>query len=163
PMVKVHHVERITAATVRTRFILRRTQHPANTVSVFLERASISRLVRRVMLLLVLRVAGPAIRPIILAPGASERSKRFDLLAAGAEFRFLLVHRPDHPESGRRDLNPQQLAWKASALPIELHPRTIRSGQGGIRTPVGTSPSDLQSDAIGRSATCPSVFDPSSF
>ena len=32
----------------------------------------------------------------------------------------------------------------------------IPSGQGGIRTPVGLSPSDLQSDAIGRSATCPS-------
>src|SRR5262249_39033647 len=59
--------------------------------------------------------------------------------------------------SGRRDSNPQQVAWKATTLPIELHPRSQISliGQGGIRTPVGQCPSDLQSDAIGRSATCP--------
>lgn len=33
-----------------------------------------------------------------------------------------------------------------------------QSGQRGIRTPVGLSPSDLQSDAIGRSAICPSMI-----
>src|SRR5216683_7677052 len=33
----------------------------------------------------------------------------------------------------------------------------LASGQGRIRTCVGRSPSDLQSDAIGRSATCPFV------
>src|SRR4029079_4253159 len=31
----------------------------------------------------------------------------------------------------------------------------LESGQGGIRTPEGTSPPDLQSGAIDRSATCP--------
>src|SRR5262245_13105413 len=34
--------------------------------------------------------------------------------------------------------------------------RSIRNGQGGIRTPVDFRSSDLQSDAFGRSATCPS-------
>jgi hypothetical protein len=34
--------------------------------------------------------------------------------------------------SGRRDSNPQQPAWKAGALPIELRPRSGRAG--GIRT-----------------------------
>jgi hypothetical protein len=73
--------------------------------------------------------------------------------------------------SGRWGSNPQRSAWKADALPIELHPQyknpfyTLRSsihvfiyGQGGIRTPVEEASSDLQSDAIGRSATCPKSF-----
>ena len=48
---------------------------------------------------------------------------------------------------------------------VELHPHRNRpachsspsspSGQGGIRTPVGRKPPDLQSGAIDRSATCP--------
>ena len=28
-------------------------------------------------------------------------------------------------EAGRRDSNPQQLAWKASALPLRLRPRRM--------------------------------------
>jgi hypothetical protein len=44
-----------------------------------------------------------------------------------------------------------------------LHPSSFilsENGQGGIRTPVVRSTSDLQSDAIGRSATCPLVCFP---
>src|SRR2546423_1269110 len=37
-------------------------------------------------------------------------------------------------QSGRRELNPQRLAWKASALPLS-YSRASASGQGGIRTP----------------------------
>src|SRR4051794_2923129 len=43
--------------------------------------------------------------------------------------------------------NPQ------AAITVILHP--FPSGQGGIRTPVVRSTSDLQSDAIGRSAPSP--------
>src|SRR5262249_39171692 len=70
-------------------------------------------------------------------------------------------------------IEPTWPAWKAGALPLSytrnpmsprlpLRPKIANHqskiqgiGQGGIRTPVGQSPSDLQSDAIGRSATCP--------
>src|SRR5438132_4043033 len=90
------------------------------------------------------------------------------------------------PQSRAGDGNRTHVAslegWGST---IELHPRTffdfsrlsveqrkrVRSleyrntenqkwnnGQRGIRTPVGLSPSDLQSDAIGRSAICPSML-----
>src|ERR1041384_490779 len=87
--------------------------------------------------------------------------------------------------SGRRDSNPRPSAWKADALPTELHPRrtqrrndakfsvtallpphlaTLRlcvlassHGGGRIRTFVGRSPADLQSAAISHSATPPTT------
>src|ERR1043165_301585 len=57
--------------------------------------------------------------------------------------------------SGRRDSNPRPSAWKADALPTELHPRASPHGGGRIRTFVGRSPADLQSAAINHSATPP--------
>ena len=75
-------------------------------------------------------------------------------------------------------IEPTYPAWKAGALPLSYTrvpdagrsphviagsrrsrrfrgPVLVFTGQGGIRTPVVRSTSDLQSDAIGRSATCP--------
>ena len=39
---------------------------------------------------------------------------------------------------------------------IDRQSAILEAGQGGIRTPVGRSPPDLQSGAFDRSATCPS-------
>jgi hypothetical protein len=73
-------------------------------------------------------------------------------------------------QSGRRVSNPQPPAWKAGALPIELHPHPptteyhtdagrrghrLTIGQSRIRTCVVLSTPDLQSGAIDRSAICP--------
>src|SRR4029434_7920691 len=63
-----------------------------------------------------------------------------------------------------KGIEPSYSVWKTDALPLSYtrnlpfpqeFDHLFESGQGGIRTPVGTCPSDLQSDAIGRSATCP--------
>src|SRR5688572_26593250 len=71
--------------------------------------------------------------------------------------------------SGGRDSNPRQPAWKAGVLPLNYPRGTsrgrkagtneattwIESGQGGIRTPEGVKPTDLQSAPFGRLGTCP--------
>jgi hypothetical protein len=75
--------------------------------------------------------------------------------------------------SGRRDSNPRPSAWKADALPTELHPRltthrsacptvslSARHGGGRIRTYVGQSPADLQSATISHSVTPPNLHPP---
>ena len=55
--------------------------------------------------------------------------------------------------SGRRDSNPQQPAWKADTLPIELLPQEWW-GEGDLnhRRP---KPSDLQSDPFNHSGISP--------
>jgi len=74
-------------------------------------------------------------------------------------------------KSGRRDSNPRPTAWKAVTLPTELLPQrstyhdlclpddhrqdSIGGGQGRIRTSEGARPTDLQSVAFDRFATCP--------
>jgi hypothetical protein len=76
--------------------------------------------------------------------------------------------------SGRRDSNPRPTAWKAVTLPTELLPQRstfhdlclpddnrqdcIGGGQGRIRTSEGARPTDLQSVAFDRFATCPTGF-----
>src|SRR3990172_6185787 len=60
--------------------------------------------------------------------------------------------------SGRRVSNPRPPAWKAGALPTELHPLELNGGEGRVRTSVGARPADLQSAAINRSATSPKNF-----
>ena len=42
---------------------------------------------------------------------------------------------PAFPQQGRRDSNPQPPVLETGALPIELLPYTLLSGQGGSRTP----------------------------
>lgn len=75
------------------------------------------------------------------------------------------MHRTRHlHHSGRWDLNPQQPAWKADALPIELRPRApasnsrreVETGSGWIRTTEGRRPTDLQSVPFVHSGTLPS-------
>ncbi len=64
------------------------------------------------------------------------------------------------PESGRRDSNPRPTAWKAVTLPTELLPRRYRRSStsswagkdSNLRRP---KPTDLQSVAVDRFATCP--------
>ncbi len=41
--------------------------------------------------------------------------------------------------SGRRDSNPQPPAWKAGALPIELHPPASLVGERGLEPPASCS------------------------
>jgi hypothetical protein len=77
-----------------------------------------------------------------------------------------LSTKPDVRWSGRRGSNSRHLAWKASALPTELHPHT-RQIAGSITPPSqllvegeGFEPSysertDLQSVAFNHSATPP--------
>ena len=82
-----------------------------------------------------------------------------------------MENRKNLQESGRRDSNPRPTAWKAVTLPTELLPQrstnhdlclpdnhrqnSIGGGQGRIRTSEGARPTDLQSVAFDRFATCP--------
>lgn len=58
--------------------------------------------------------------------------------------------------SPREDLNPQPTVYKTVALPVELRGHKNGAG-GGIRTPEGIKPTDLQSVAFDRFAT-PAYF-----
>lgn len=71
--------------------------------------------------------------------------KRFLFLSHNLSFLLIM--------SQGRDLNSWPSPYHGDALPTELPWQ--QCGQGGICTPEGQRPSDLQSDALVCSATCP--------
>src|ERR1035437_2489994 len=72
------------------------------------------------------------------------------------------LHRRSECWSGRRGSNPPPEAWKASALPNELLPRSVMCdeglgvGRGGFEPPKA-APTDLQSAPFDRSGISPFV------
>jgi hypothetical protein len=103
--------------------------------------------------------SGTPLPPRVI-PGGNSGIIRFSSASVPSAFPPL----PPFQQSGRRDSNPRPSAWKADALPTELHPRVSGPapaallpchGGGRIRTYVGQSPADLQSATISHSVTPP--------
>jgi hypothetical protein len=78
--------------------------------------------------------------PELRGPGSANFSLRGPSNLKQNKLKFVLLN-----WSGRRDSNSRPSAWKADALPTELHPPTLRSQISDLKFVSSFKPLDLKS------------------